>query len=169
MDSLFETKRLAAYPAKVEEIEKIQALEKNPDYHAFIHYESKETHAGQIQDPKVDLLSYKDREGKFMGFSLTVYQGTNAELRRFAVTPRGQGYGEEALIATIDYFFQKEGVHRMWLDVYGENQRGIQLYRKLGLRQEGFFREFELGEDGQFRDQYIFAITKPEWMDRRKS
>ena len=50
-----------------------------------------------------------------------------------------QGYGTEALILFLDYFFGNLGFEKMVLDVAGYNQRAIRVYERLAFAQVGQF------------------------------
>src|SRR5262249_23215102 len=45
----------------------------------------------------------------------------------------GKGYGSDASRISIRYAFQELNVHRIWLDVFGYNDRAQALYRRLGF------------------------------------
>ena len=62
----------------------------------------------------------------------------------------GKGYGTDASRVTIRYGFQELNLYRIWLDVFGYNDRAQALYRRLGFTEEGRLREhFE--RDGRRR------------------
>ncbi|WP_084219624.1 GNAT family N-acetyltransferase [Jeotgalibacillus soli] len=52
-----------------------------------------------------------------------------------------KGYGTEAL-KLLDYGFGMLNLHRIELDVYNHNDRGMHVYKKIGFKQEGILRVY---------------------------
>lgn len=74
----------------------------------------------------------------------------------------GKGYGTDASRVTIRYGFQELNLYRIWLDVFGYNDRAQALYRRLGFTEEGRLREhFE--RDGRRHDVILMGLLRPEW------
>lgn len=49
--------------------------------------------------------------------------------------------GRESLRLVEKYCFEEVRFHRLWLDVFEDNFRAIQLYKLQGFMQEGILRE----------------------------
>jgi len=79
---------------------------------------------------------------------------------------QGQGYAFEAVKAAIDYLFLDLKKHRVTASVDPENQRSINLLKKLGFRQEAHFTKSFLIR-GVWCDDVIFAMLEEEWIARR--
>jgi len=73
-----------------------------------------------------------------------------------------QGYMMEALQAAISNGFGQMKLNRIDALVYVDNDRSIQLLRKLGFIQEGILRDY-FYLDGKFHDHYLFALLSREW------
>jgi RimJ/RimL family protein N-acetyltransferase len=74
----------------------------------------------------------------------------------------GKGFGADASKVTIRYGFQELNLYRIWLDVFGYNDRAQTLYRRLGFTEEGRLREhFE--RDGHRHDVILMGLLRPEW------
>jgi RimJ/RimL family protein N-acetyltransferase len=74
----------------------------------------------------------------------------------------GKGFGADASKVTIRYGFQELNLYRIWLDVFGYNNRAQALYRRLGFTEEGRLREhFE--RDGRRHDVILMGLLRPEW------
>ncbi len=58
-------------------------------------------------------------------------------LKRVVISRPGQGLGRQALAVTLEMVFTELGAHRLWLDVYVENERARRTYGALGLVEEG--------------------------------
>jgi RimJ/RimL family protein N-acetyltransferase len=56
-------------------------------------------------------------------------------------TDRGQGFGTEATLLTLDYGFTALGLHNVMLTVYSLNEAGIRAYTRAGFREFGRRRE----------------------------
>lgn len=74
----------------------------------------------------------------------------------------GNGYGTEAMFLLLGYGFEILNLHRIGLDVYSFNKRGIKSYEKLGFKQEGIIRD-ELFYDGEYHDSIIMGVLKDEF------
>ncbi|WP_448661183.1 GNAT family N-acetyltransferase [Sphingomonas sp. CJ20] len=80
----------------------------------------------------------------------------------------GQGFALEAARAAIDHLFEDRGVRRIYAYVETDNLASQRLCMRLGMRQEGLFREFisfEADDSGAsiYVDTLQFAILKKEW------
>ena len=59
---------------------------------------------------------------------------------------------------TMDHGFEREGLHRVEVNIRPDNPRSLRVVQKLGLRDEGL-RERYLHIDGKWRDHRTFALT----------
>jgi diamine N-acetyltransferase len=59
------------------------------------------------------------------------------EFRRIVVSEKGKGFGKDSLILVKKYCFENLNAHRIWLDVYEDNFRAIQLYKSQGFSIDG--------------------------------
>jgi RimJ/RimL family protein N-acetyltransferase len=80
----------------------------------------------------------------------------------------GNGFALEAARAVIDDLFHARGVRRIYAYVETDNRASQRLCIRLGMRQEGLFREFisfETDEAGApiYVDTLQFAILRKEW------
>ena len=62
----------------------------------------------------------------------------------------------------IPHLFEKLDLHKISLEVLATNNRAINLYKKVGFKEEGTKREEILKKD-QWVDSIIMSILKPEW------
>ena len=79
----------------------------------------------------------------------------------------GNGYGTEAMSLLLDFGFNIFNLHRIGLDVFSYNERGIKSYQKLGFKQEGIIRD-ALFYDGGYHDSILMGILKDEFIRNRK-
>ena len=77
---------------------------------------------------------------------------------------QGKGYGAEAIRLLLRYGFETLNLHRVGLDVYENNARGIRCYEKVGFRREGTRREARWW-GGRWWDVHDYGILEQEWKD----
>ena len=80
----------------------------------------------------------------------------------------GKGYAYEAAHAFFDYLFKDKGARRIYAYTEDYNKASQRLCEKLGMRQEGLFKEFisfVKNPDGtsHYENTYQYAILKKEW------
>ena len=86
----------------------------------------------------------------------------------------GKGYAFEAAKAFFDYLFYRKGARRIYAFTEDYNLSSQKLCQKLGMRQEGLFREFVTfvnDENGNpiYENTIQWAILKKEWDAIRQS
>jgi len=74
----------------------------------------------------------------------------------------GKGMGRDAMEVLIRYGFNELNLHRIQLTVFSYNEPAIKLYKKLGFKHEGTFREF-LQRDGKRFDMHLYGLLSDEW------
>ena len=80
----------------------------------------------------------------------------------------GKGYAYEAAQAFFNYLFTHKGARRIYAYTEDYNIASRKLCEKLGMRQEGLFREFISfvnDDEGNpiYENTYQYAILKKEW------
>ncbi len=171
MEAIITTKRIMIYPAEEGDICEIMALEEHEENRAFIWQGTYEEHLEEIEGNETLLLTLKKKgDGELLGFLLGAVDDRSDvfELRRIAISQKGQGYGREAIEGLMRYSFDTLNSNRFWLDVYPHNKVGIHLYRDLGLKLEGRLRESYKTSEG-YMDQLIFSILKEEYLEDMRS
>ena len=79
---------------------------------------------------------------------------------------RDRGLGTEAVRLTVGYGFERLGMNRISLTVFGHNPRGRRAYEKVGFVLEGTRREALLFGD-TWIDDHDMAILASEWRRHR--
>jgi RimJ/RimL family protein N-acetyltransferase len=74
----------------------------------------------------------------------------------------GQGYATEAAQALLGFGFNKLKLHRVFATCDANNVASAHVMEKIGMRQEGHFRENEWVK-GRWRDSLLYAILDHEW------
>jgi aminoglycoside 6'-N-acetyltransferase len=76
------------------------------------------------------------------------------------------GYAREILSAVFDYFFVVMGLHRVSADCDPRNAASWGLMESLGMRREAHhLRNF--WSKGEWADEFIYAILRDEWIEKR--
>ena len=81
---------------------------------------------------------------------------------------QGKGYAHEAARAFFHYLFEQKGARRIYAYTEDYNLSSQRLCEKLGMRREGFFKEFVSfvsNPDGTplYENTMQYAILKKEW------
>ncbi len=79
---------------------------------------------------------------------------------------RGRGIGTEATRLIVGYGFEQLGLHRVQLELYGNNHRARRVYEKVGFVVEGARREAQL-RDGEWVDEVLMGLLDREWRVHR--
>lgn len=74
---------------------------------------------------------------------------------------RGMGLGKEALTMMFDYGFNELNLHKIWCEVY-EGNDSINLYRKLGFKDEGVLRD-NWFHNGHYGNSIMMSVLETEW------
>lgn len=74
-----------------------------------------------------------------------------------------QGYAYEAVSALMDHLFRVRGIHKVMAETE-DTVRSLGLMKKLGLRQEGVFRQHCLNRDGQWLDLYWYGLLREDYL-----
>ena len=77
----------------------------------------------------------------------------------------GRGLATEAVVAVMGFAFNRLGIHRICAGVDTRNERSWKLMERVGMRREAHFVDANY-EDGQWIDDYVYAMLDLEWNDR---
>ncbi len=77
----------------------------------------------------------------------------------FCIVPRhqGKGYGVALVMQLIGYAKRKLKMHRIYLEVFADNEKAIKLYENCGFSKEGILLD-KVFKDGKFRDAAVMSI-----------
>lgn len=131
---------------------------------------------------RVDFLICDRESHKIVGEVVIsdIYSNNRSAGTRIAIYRKenfNKGYGSEALILALGYGFGMLNLHRIELEVFPFNERGIHVYEKIGFKREGIKRDgayyynkyydlitMSILED-EFREKYI---DEDEFLDMFK-
>ena len=74
----------------------------------------------------------------------------------------GQGYGRDTVRILLDYAFRLRNMRKVWLRVWGNNERAIRCYRACGFVEEGRLRE-HVWSNGRYEDLIYMGVLRDEW------
>jgi RimJ/RimL family protein N-acetyltransferase len=77
-------------------------------------------------------------------------------------TKWSKGHGTEVIMLLLQYGFGALNLHRIQIEVFDDNPRGIRCYEKCGFKHEGRRREADF-IDGKYRDVLLMGILEEEW------
>lgn len=72
------------------------------------------------------------------------------------------GSGSRMARLSIDYAFGKMNIRKLYGMVFAFNTPSVNLFKKMGFRQEACYREHLL-KNGKFEDVIVFALLNREW------
>ena len=160
-----ENNSIGLRPASPDEVDYIHELESRPENSMYVMPYSKERHLQVITNPDEELLVIVDRStGQHLGFVILAgltNPNLSLEFRRLIIGEKGKGIGRQVVKLLIQYCFDILRFHRLWLDVYEDNERGIHLYQSIGFVQEGKLRDVIRHEDS-YRSLLLFSLLQNE-------
>lgn len=163
---ILESDKLLFLETGQDDLDTILSMENNEEIKKFVYTWSKDRHLAAIQDPDEGHLLIKEKStDETIGYILLSglkQEDQSIELRRIALCKRGLGYGQDALALIQKLCFERYSCHRLWLDVFADNQRALHLYLKMGFIQEGILRECKKSDSG-YRSMIILSMLAPEY------
>lgn len=80
----------------------------------------------------------------------------------------GRGYGRDAVTVLLDYAFRLRNLRKVWLRVWGNNERAIRAYRACGFVEEGRLRR-HVWSNGAYVDLVQLGVLRDEWPGVRRA
>jgi len=78
---------------------------------------------------------------------------------------RGQGCGKEALELMFDFGFREMNLHKIWAEVY-DNNEALNVYTKgLGMHEDGLLRDSYFCE-GKYGNSTMLSVLEDEWFEK---
>ncbi len=162
---------LLIHKTQIRDVDEILRMESHSDNVPFILPNSKEEHIRLIHDSNIDHLLLKSADHNLIGFVILAGlkdPNKNIEFRRIVIKEKGKGFGRVAIQKIKAYCFEKLNCHRLWLDVFENNDRARYLYQS-----EGFQEERKLGEpiliNNKYQNLIIMAMLDSEYTTYHKT
>lgn len=157
---------LKILPTEFDDLDEVLFIESHPENVNWICSYKLERHIEVIN--RSDEYHFKVMiDGHIIGFIIladTEKEDDSIEFRRIALMEKGKGYGKWVLDWIKDWSFKQHKAHRLWLDVFDDNERAYHLYQSVGFKEEGRKRESLSGSNGR-RSQIIMSILSYEYLD----
>lgn len=134
------TDALEIAPATPADVDAIMACERRPGYEHTVGRWSREEHLAGMADETHRYFVARDAQSEIVGFVMLQEVGTQAEtilVRRISVAEQGRGHGTALLSHALAVIFEDLRAKRARLYVWPHNTRGVALYSKLGMREDG--------------------------------
>ena len=168
---VFETGRIRLKSTTEEDLERVLALEADPDNAPFILRWPPDAHLDAISDPdRAHLMVEAKDSGQIIGYLiLAAIQSPHRSIEfvRITIGPKGEGYGRECLRAVKRLAFDSLGAHRLWLDVMDHNTRAKALYLAEGFVEEGTLRE-SVELEGRRVSLTVLSMLEPEYRQEQQ-
>lgn len=162
---LMELDGLEFCTTRPEYLDLISSIEKNNSKFVFVW--SKERHMeaiNRMDEMHISVINAGTSE--LVGYILLAGIGgedKSLEFRRMAIAAQGRGYGRTSVRFIKKYCFEVLRYHRLWLDVYTDNERAIGLYASEGFVKEGLLRECKKHVEG-YRSMLIMSMLEHEYI-----
>ena len=149
----------------IDEVDYIYELEARPENSKYVMSYSRDRHLQVVESPDEELLIIVDiSTGQSLGFVILAgltNPNLSLEFRRLIIGDKGKGIGRQVVKLLIQYCFETLRFHRLWLDVYEDNQKAIHLYQSIGFKQEGMLRDV-IKHGNTYRSLLLFSILEEE-------
>lgn len=117
-------------------------------------------------DGKNDLLLVAEHEGQIIGnIDLTIHHRSMLNHTGFVGMGihedfQNQGIGTILMDKVIEWSDSHSEIEILWLQVFGNNEKGISIYKKKGFIEDGRQKDFIKKLDGEYVDNVIMTRRK---------
>lgn len=147
-------------------IKLIIEIENNQENVMFITPYDEKRHLQSIEsNNESHLIIWCKKTTKIIGFIILVgleNANLSLEFRRLVIQSKGRGIGRQCLRLIKEYCFKEIKFHRLWLDVFDDNQRAINLYKSEGFQIDGYLRDVIKQKDS-YRTLMLLSILENEY------
>ena len=142
----------------------VMAAERLPGYEELVGRWSEAQHRAALGDGRHAYFIAR-LQSQDIGFAI-VRDWASSErvacIKRIAVSSQGQGHVKMFLAGLVDRVFTETDAHRIWLDVFPDNDRARRAYEATGFKAEGLARGSAFF-GGVYRDELVMALLRPDW------
>lgn len=145
-------------------------MELSPVAQAFVGQWDEDRHLLAMASKDLRYYMAHDVAGESAGYVILrglVESGDSIELKRIVVSTPGKGLGRRILEEILSIVFRELGAHRVFLDVFENNERARHLYESVGFQYEGVLREAAL-RDGVFCNLRLMSMLVQEYEQRAR-
>jgi diamine N-acetyltransferase len=151
--------------ATAADIPQICALERRPEFRTMVGSWPEDQHLKTLADPGSTYIVAEDQPGEIAGF--VILQGLLSEhhaveVKRIVIGAPNQGTGKRLLAEVAERAFGQYGAHRLYLDVFVNNERARHVYETFGFREEGIMRD-AIYRDGAYYSLVLMSLLESEY------
>jgi diamine N-acetyltransferase len=153
------------------DIAQICRLERLPQFRTFVGSWPRDQHSKNLADPDASYLVAEDEQGSIAAFAILrglLSENRAVELKRFVVGIPNQGTGKKFLAEIADRAFGDYRAHRLYLDVFVNNDRALHVYEAFGFRKEGIMRD-AIYRDGSYHSLMLMSLLDGEYRSQAGS
>lgn len=133
-----------------------------------IDYQSHEEWFGKIKNSK-DMVIFAIRKSsgnKLIGTCQlhsisSVYRTAELQIRIGDEKEQQMGFGTDAVKLLVEYGFKDLNLRKIFIHVFSDNMRAINVYKNVGFVQEGLLKE-HCFIDGKYKDILIMSIFQKQ-------
>ncbi|MGA3225322.1 MAG: GNAT family protein [Acidobacteriaceae bacterium] len=151
--------------ATAADIPQICALERRPEFRMLVGSWPEEQHLKMLADEGASYIVAEDQPGQIAGFAILqgiLSEHRAVELKRIVIGAPNQGTGTKLLTEVAERAFGQYGVHRLYLDVFVNNDRARHVYETFGFRKEGIMRD-AIYRDGAYYSLVLMSLLESEY------
>jgi RimJ/RimL family protein N-acetyltransferase len=151
--------------ATVADIPQICSLERRPEFRTLVGSWPEDQHLRMLADPAAAYIVAEDPPEQIAGFAILqglLSEHRAVELKRIVIGSPNQGTGTRLLKEVADRAFGQHGAHRLYLDVFVNNDRARHVYETFGFRKEGIMRD-AIYRDGAYYSLVLMSLLESEY------
>jgi diamine N-acetyltransferase len=152
------------------DIPRIIALERTPVARNFVGQWSEERHRNTLTGSDARYFVSEADSGELQAYAILrglAEDSRSIELKRIVVAAPDRGFGRKILEELVRIAFEEFKAHRLFLDVYDDNDRARHLYESLGFVYEGTMRG-AARRDGMYCDLRLMSLLDREYTEQRR-
>jgi len=165
MNFIIENANIGITKTVYDSIDLLIRIENEQENKSFITPYDKNRHFQVIDSKDEEHLTIWGKETeKIIGFIILAgleNPNLSLEFRRIVIQSKGKGFGRQCLKLTKEYCFNILKFHRLWLDVFEDNQRAIALYKSEGFKVDGHLRDV-IKQGDIYRTLILLSILENE-------
>ena len=151
--------------ATTADIAQICRLETLPQFRSFVGSWPPDEHLKNLGDPDAGYIVAEDEQGNIAAFAILrglLSEHRAVEIKRLVVGIPNQGTGKRFLTEIADRAFGEYGAHRLYLDVFVNNDRALHVYETFGFQKEGIVRD-AIYRDGTYHSLVLMSLLDGEY------
>lgn len=149
----------------ISDLDDVLCAESHQDNCNYVYQWSLDEHKASLYDMNILHYVVYDDNQEFCGYVIldnVKDSSGSVNLRRIVITKKNMGIGRIVLQKIQEIAFKELKIHRLWLDVFVDNNVACELYKKVGFRVEGTLIDSYL-RGNSYISQHIMAKLHSEY------